>query len=194
MQFNITFRHLEASDSLKSYARERVERVNKFLDRAGEAHVVLTWERHVHHADVTVNAGSFVLRGKDKSQDMYASIDAAVEKIEKQLTRYKEKLKNHHGKKFVHHHEGALQQLRVRHNVVAFDPSQEETHENSPRVIKTNELIAKPMSVDEAVMQMDLLNNDFLVFGNRETNEMNVVYRRKDGHYGLIEASAGRAP
>jgi len=193
MQVNITFRHLEASDSLKAHARERVERVNKYLDRAGDAHVVLTWERHVHHADITVHAGSFVLRGKDKSQDMYGSIDGAMDKIERQLKRYKEKLKNHHGKKFVHHQEGVLNQVRVRHNVVAFDPAQEETQENSPRIIKTNDLIAKPMTVDEAVMQMDLLNNDFLIFTNRQTDVMNVVYRRKDGHYGLIEASAATA-
>jgi putative sigma-54 modulation protein len=80
---------------------------------------------------------------------------------------------------------------RVRHDVVEV-PGPERHGEESvgPRVIRTNELLAKAMSVDEAVMQMDLMNNDFLVFTNASTREVNVVYRRKDGHYGLIEASA----
>jgi putative sigma-54 modulation protein len=188
MQLNITFRQMETSDALKDYAREKVDRVNKYLDKAGEAHVVLSLERHLHHADITVHSGIFVLRGKEKSEDMYASIDLAVEKIEKQLKRYKDKLKNHHGKKFVHHQLGVLNDQRIRHNVVAVTPEDKAT--DLPRVIRTNDLIARPMSVDEAVMQMDLINNDFLVFTNVQSNEMNVVYRRKDGHYGLIEAGA----
>jgi putative sigma-54 modulation protein len=188
MHLNITFRHLDASDSLKDYARERVEKVNKYLDRAGEAHVVLSLERHLHHADITLQSGAFVLRGKDKSEDMYGSIDMAVEKIERQLKRYKDKLKNHHGRKFVHHQEAALNDLKVRHNVVELN--QDEPPSTSHRIVKTNDLIARAMSVDDAVMQMDLMNNDFLVFMNVQSDEMNVVYRRKDGHYGLIEAPA----
>src|SRR4051812_9436653 len=85
MQLNITFRHLDASDSLKEYAREKVERVNKLLDRPGEAHVVLSLERHLHHADITIQSGSFVLRGRETSSDMYASLDLAMDKIERQL-------------------------------------------------------------------------------------------------------------
>ncbi len=108
MQLNITFRNLDASDSLKSYAQEKVERVNKYLDRAGEAHVVLSLERHLHHADITVHSGRFVLRGKDKSSDMYASLDAAMDKIEKQLIRYKDRLKHHHGRERVHHRQDLI--------------------------------------------------------------------------------------
>src|SRR4051812_41451300 len=118
MQLNITFRNLETSDSLKDYAREKVERVNKYLDRAGEAHVVLSLERHLHHADITLHSGQFVLRGREKSEDMYASLDLAMDKIERQLRRYKEKLKHHHGREFVHHQERALAHLRVRHDVL----------------------------------------------------------------------------
>jgi putative sigma-54 modulation protein len=194
MQLNITFRHLTASDSLKEYARERVERVNKYLDRAGEAHVVLSLERHLHHADITLHSGIFVLRGKERSEDMYASIDMAMEKIERQLKRYKDKLKTHHGKKFVHHQAQALNDLRVRHNVVALATPEEPEVKTGPRVIKTNELIARAMTVDDAAMQMDLMNKDFLVFTNVQTQEMNVLYRRNDGHYGLIEAATRDVP
>jgi len=189
MQLNITFRQMDPSESLKAYAREKVERVDKYLDRAGEAHVVLSVERHLHHADITIHSGPFVLRGREKSDDMYASMDLAMDKIERQLRRYKEKLKNHHGREKVHHRQDLMN--RVRHDVVEV-PGPEKSAEESvgPRVIRTNELLAKALSVEEAVMQMDLMNNDFLVFTNATTREVNVVYRRKDGHYGLIEASA----
>lgn len=191
MQMNITFRQMDASDSLKEYAREKVERVNKYLDRAGEAHVVLSLERHLHHADITIHSGRFVLRGREKSEDMYASLDLAMDKIERQLLRYKERLKNHHGRERVHHRHELMNQVKVRHNVVEV-PNPEATEESvvGPRIIRTNELLASAMTVEEAVMQMDLMNNDFLVFTNAGTKEMNIVYRRKDGHYGLIEASA----
>jgi putative sigma-54 modulation protein len=189
MQMNITFRHLDPIDSLKNYAREKVERVNKYLDKATEAHVVLSLERHLHHADITIHSGTFLLRGKERSEDMYASIDLAMDKIERQLKRYKEKLKRHHGKDRVHHRQELVEQLKVRHRVI--EAPQPDTHaEEEHKVVKTNEFLAHPMSVEEAIMQMDLMNNDFYVFTNSTTMEMNVVYHRKDGTIGLIEASA----
>jgi len=193
MQCNITFRNFEASDSLKEYAQEKVERVKKYLDRAGEAHVVLSLERHLHHADITLHSGAFVLRGREKSEDMYASIDLAMDKIERQLRRYKEKLKNHHARNFEHHQRTALNQMRVRHDVVSMPEPENSSTGSGSRVVRTSEFLVHPMTVDDAVMQMDLMNNDFLVFTNAESQEMNVLYRRKDGHYGLIEASAARA-
>ena len=196
MQVSITFRHMDASDFLKDYAKEKVERVNRYLDRAGEAHITLSLERHLHNADIMIQSGRWVLRGREKSDDMYASIDLAMDKIERQLKRYKDKIKNHHSRKYQHHQEAAFQEMRVRHNVISLSTPEEqqaqEVQEESqtPRIVRTNEFLAQPMSVEEAVMQMDLMNNDFLVFTNNQTREMNVVYRRKDGHYGLIEAGA----
>ncbi|SEN13377.1 putative sigma-54 modulation protein [Stigmatella aurantiaca] len=210
MQMNITFRQFGTSDSLKEYAREKVDRVNRLLDRAGEAHVVLSLERHLHHADITIHSGSWVLRGREKSEDMYASIDLAMDKIERQLRRYKDKLKTHHGKERVHHRQGLVDQLArgVRHAVfdmpedqdaapaapveakapAAPAPSAEASQDESThRVLRTTHLTVKPMRVDEAVMQMNLMNNDFYVFHNVETDSMCVLYRRKDGQYGLIE-------
>src|SRR3712207_4561644 len=128
MQMNITFRQFGTSDSLKEYAREKVDRVNKLLDRAGEAHVVLSLERHLHHADITIHSGSWVLRGREKSEDMYASIDLAMDKIERQLRRYKEKLKNHHGRDRVHHRQDLVRGLKVRHQILEMpEELQEET-------------------------------------------------------------------
>ena len=187
MQITYTFRNLDSSNALKEYAKDKVERVNRYLDRASEAHVVCSLERHHHICDITIHAGAFSMRGRDKSEDFYASVDAAMEKIERQLKRYKEKLKHHKGG--AHHHLDELEHIKFKHTSFSVTPPEELTPKSEgPRVIKTNELVAKPMSVDDAVMQMDLLNNDFLVFTNSKTREVNVVYRRKDGHYGLIEA------
>ena len=212
MQMNITFRQFGTSDSLKEYAREKVDRVNKLLDRAGEAHVVLSLERHLHHADITIHSGSWVLRGREKSEDMYASIDLAMDKIERQLRRYKDKLKTHHGRERVHHRQDLVNQMsRVRHAVfempgedgefnapepqqqarpAAPPPATQDTRAekaSEPRVLRTTHLTVKQMKVEEAVMQMNLMDNDFYVFHNVETDAMSVVYRRKDGQYGLIE-------
>jgi putative sigma-54 modulation protein len=219
MQMNITFRQFGASDSLKEYAREKVDRVNRLLDRAGEAHVVLSLERHLHHADITIHSGSWVLRGREKSEDMYASIDLAMDKIERQLRRYKDKLKSHHGREKVHHRQDLINQLaRVRHAVFELPEEQQEEitpsaaslaqtvaaapppeaaakeSESSARVLRTTHLTVKQLKVEDAVMQMNLMNNDFYVFQNAETNSMCVVYRRKDGQYGLIEPHAPEAP
>lgn len=177
MQTNITFRNVEATEAIKAYARDKVERVHKYIDGASEAHVVLGVERHLHQADITVHAGHFFLRGREVCDDLYASIDLAMDKIERQLKRYKEKLKERRAQP--HHNEGSI---KVRHDVV------EVATATTPEIVRTSEFPAKPMSVDEAVMQMDLAHNDFLVFQNAESREVNVVYRRKDGNYGLIEA------
>ena len=212
MQFNITFRQFGTSDSLKEYAREKVERVNRLLDRAGEAHVVLSLERHLHHADITIHSGAWVLRGREKSDDMYASIDLAMDKIERQLRRYRDKLKTHHGKERVHHRQDLVNHLRVRHAVFEMPPDAEPLAEPTPgtavttgpkplavapadvppsaRVVRATHLAVKPLSVDDAVMQMNLMNNDFYVFHNVESDSLCIVYRRKDGEYGLIEPHA----
>ncbi len=190
MQLNITFRQLDPIDSLKNYTREKVERVNKYLDKAGEAHVVLSLERHLHHADISIHSGSFLLRGREKSEDMYASIDLAMDKIEKQLKRYKEKLKRHHGRERVHHRQETVERMKVRHHVMEGHGDVPEVQDGEQKIVRTNEFLAHPMAVEEAIMQMDLMNNDFYVFTNSTSMEMNVVYHRKDGTIGLIEASA----
>ena len=204
IQLDVTFRNIDSSEPLKDYAREKVERVTKYIDRPMEAHVVLFAERHEMHADIVIHVhqADLVLRGKAKEPDMYASIDGAVDKIERQLRRYKEKLKNHKPS-------ANGTPLKVRLGVLTPDAMLPETlvsggsaavpqpngEASAPAggqgasVIRNTEFLAKPMTVDEAIMQMDLMNNDFFVFRNAQTEDVNVVYRRKDGNIGLIEAS-----
>jgi putative sigma-54 modulation protein len=108
MQLSITFRQMDGSDFLREHARQQVERVTRYLDRAGEAHVVLSLERHLHLAEISIQSGGQVLRASEKSEDMYVSIDMAMDKIETQLRRQKEKSKNHHSREFEHHQERLL--------------------------------------------------------------------------------------
>jgi putative sigma-54 modulation protein len=185
MQVNITFRHLDPTEALKSHVKDRVEHVQRYIDRPSEAHAVLHVENLDHHAEITVKAGRFLLRGTAKSQDMYASIDAATDKIERQLKKHKEKLYNH---KTNGHGAAERKPLDVRHDVLDI---LEHPDRPSHRVVKSTAFQAKEMSVDEAILQLDLLDSSFYVFQNAKDGSINVVFKRDDGNYGLVEAKAG---
>ena len=181
MQVNITFRNMFATDALRNHVQEKLSKVvDKYLDKVTEVHVTLSLERYLHHADINLHAGHFHVRGKDKSEDMYASIDMAIDKIETQLKKHKDRLKSHRP---AHIH--ANGPVRVRYEVFSANAKDEEMG-LQPEVLRSDEFLAKPMSVEEALMQMDLLNNDFLVFTRPESSDVNVIYRRKDGNFGLI--------
>ena len=193
MQVNFTFRHFEPSDAIKSFARDKVEHLRKYLDNAGEASIVLSIEKHLHHAEILVHSGPFFLRGREKTDDMYASIGAAIDKIETQIKRYKGRMRQY--KPAGHHGRDAV---RVRQRIIEAESAaveaglEESVAEATPsKVVDTKELVAKRMTVDEAVLQLELIENDFLVFTNEETGHVAVMYRRKDqGSYGLIDARA----
>lgn len=181
MQITTTFRHMEPSDALKSYAEEKLERVRKYIDEPIVAQVFLTVEKIRHTAEVTITAKGITMKAAEETNDMYAALDVVVDKIERQLRRYKERIKEHKPA-----NEGRERQIRK--SVVAAESIEQRTE---PVVIKTKTFSIKPMSVEEAVMQMDLLHKDFLVFTDAGTENINVIYRRKDGNFGLIEPARG---
>lgn len=177
MQVAVTFRHMESSDPVRGYLEEKLARVKKYIDEPIDAQASLSVEKKIRHrAEVILVAKGITIKGSEETNDMYAAIDAVVDKIERQLKRYKEKIKKHKplsGK-----------DRQVQKTVVAA-ASIDEGHPE-PVIIETQQFSVKPMSVEEAVMQMDLLHKDFLVFTDDSTEDINVVYRRKDGNYGLI--------
>ncbi|HSM91853.1 MAG TPA: ribosome-associated translation inhibitor RaiA [Anaeromyxobacteraceae bacterium] len=178
MQVNITFRHLEPTEALKTHVRGRVEHVQRYIDRPTEAHAVLHVENLHHHAEITVKTGRYLLRGTAKSQDMYASIDAAADKIERQLKKHKERIQDHKTAA------RELEPIDIRHDVLdVVEPGKV-----ASRVVKSEKFQARPMSVDEAVVQLELLDAKFFVFQNAEDGAINVVFKREDGNLGLIEA------
>lgn len=194
MQVSVTFRHMDPTQALKDFACEKVARIEKYIHTPMDATVVLSTERYMHKADITIKAHGFMMRGQEKSEDMYSSIDGAVDKIERQVRKYRKKITDHKPR------EG--QRMKVRLNYI--EPLEEtiEGHEHDengppkidamspPAIAKTQELDAHPLSVNEAIMQMDLMHNNFLVFVNADTNEVNVLYRREDEGLGLIETHA----
>ena len=177
MQITVTFRHMEPSDALKSYAEEKLERVKKYIDEPVVVQVFLTVEKIRHMAEVTINAKGITIKAAEETNDMYASIDAVSDKIERQLRRFKERIK-------AHKPAADVRERQVQKSIVEAQSIEEGSKE--PVIIKTKSFSMKPMSVEEAVMQMELLHKDFLVYTESSTETINVVYRRKDGNYGLI--------
>src|SRR4051812_37389743 len=189
MQLSVTFRHMDSTDALRDYAKEKVERIRKYFPDPIKAHVVLVCDRGYNHtADVMITLhNGLVIKGVETTEDMYSSIDLVMAKIERQVRRYKEKIRSHKGA------EGLHGQREITHSVLA-EPAEESAagtngHAQAPepQIMKKSKFFAKPLTPNEAVMQMNLLNNDFLVFTNAASHEVNVVYRRGDGTYGLIE-------
>jgi putative sigma-54 modulation protein len=167
------------TDPLKAYAEKKLQKLTKYFHNIKEAEVTQSIQRNWHIVEVLVEGDGIFLRGEERSGDMYASIDAVVEKLEKQLERFKGKLTAH---------PRPADMVGEGGTEISLDElSEEEAEEGLPTVVKTKRFAIKPMSPDEAAMQMELLNHDFFVFLNSETEQVNVLYRRKDGNYGLIE-------
>lgn len=182
MKCTVTFRHMKPSDALRGFAEERVAKVAKLIDRSVEAQVTLSVEKHRQVAHVELVAdGSALLRGIDRSEDLYASIDAAVERIARQVKRYRGKIKDHRSSS------AAGRELPYKVLDVGPDDAEES---KTPQIVRQETIIARMMSVEDAVMQMDLLDTEFLVFTHAESHQVNVVYRLPDGQFGLIEAHA----
>lgn len=183
MKCNVSFRHMKTSDPIREYAEEKIDKISRLIERGGEAQVTLSVEKHLHHAQIElVTEGSLRIRGADSSEDMYASIDSAVERIARQVKRYRSKIRNHRGSSSIGR--------ELAHQVLAIPGEAEKQQVVSPEIVRQETIVAREMSVDDAVMQMDLLDTDFLVFTNAVSRHVNVVYRLPDGRYGLIEAHA----
>jgi len=195
MQVNVTFRHIDATDALHQYADAKVKRLaEKYFHRPIDAHVILSVVKRRHRAEIVLNADRHTLASKEETADLYSAIDLAVEKLEHQARKLAGKLKSlKHAlpsprKRAVPQPvEPVATSPALRVDVIRADSF---SRRNGPEIIKSTSLPVKPMSVEEAVMQMDLMSNEFLVFRNAADASLCVVYRRKDGNYGLIAPEA----
>jgi len=178
MQVTTTFRHMEQSEALKTYAEEKLERMAKYIDSPINVQVYFAVEKKIRHiVEIVITAKGINTKASEATNDMYAAVDAVIDKIERQLKRYKEKIK-------AHKPNGDERGRQISKKIFHADSIESSSE---PLVIRTRTETAKPMSVDEAVMQMDLLHKDFIVFTDAVNNELSVLYRRKDGNFGLIE-------
>ena len=180
MRIEVKGRNLQVTDELREIVARRFEKVDKQVSELATLEVELSEEKNpsisaCHIAEATIWTKGPTLRAKERSSDMRASIDLLTDKLERQVTRYREKRRRRHRE-----HDG--------HGVDAHGPTATD-EEGGPVIVKTKQFSVKPMSAEEAALQLELVGHDFFVFRNAETDTINVVYRRRDGDYGLIEPS-----
>jgi putative sigma-54 modulation protein len=174
MQTSVTFKNLDPSENLKAYVGEKLDRFDKYLYNPAEANVVLSVEKFRHMAEINIIGDRLNIYGKEVTDDMYSAIDIALDKLEKQIKKNKQKIRQHRGGQKSNTTENIGEERPFGENEAAHDI-----------IVKNIEY--KPMDVEEAVMQMGLVNDNFLVFTDARSNQVNVLYRRKDGNYGLIQ-------
>lgn len=183
MEFQFVGENMDLSDTLKGYARKRVSKLEKFFpereDQVIRTRVKLRVEGERQIADIQVNGNGEFFEGTASSPDMYASIDLSVDKLGRQLRKYHEQMTNHRKK-----NNTRRARREIASKIVEMGKDEEEPE---PRIIRRQTFTVKPMSTDEAVLQLESLDYDFLVFTNQVTSEVNVLYEREDGNYGLIE-------
>jgi putative sigma-54 modulation protein len=167
MQLIITGRHFDVTEAIKEHIKDKVVKFEKYLKKIIEVHIILSIEHERQLAEIILSGSDIKLLGKAESGDMYTSIDEAAAKIEHQLRDHKEKMK-HHKRKPIKEDEQLLEQEEV------------------PLVIEDKRDFDKPMSPEEAVLELDLQGLEFLVFKDSNDNKKKVIYRRRDNNYGLI--------
>jgi putative sigma-54 modulation protein len=181
--YKLIGRNLEITDAIRDYVEKKLSRLDRYQNGELMAKVVLSLAGSPHvekraKAEIQLDLPGGLLRVEEEDQDLYAAIDRMVDRLETQLKRYKER-------RFVgrrHSYQGPPSP-EVRDMEALRKPEEEE----GPRIVRVKRFEMKPMDPEEAVFQMEALGHDFFVFRNAKTDEINVVYRRKDGNYGLIE-------
>jgi putative sigma-54 modulation protein len=180
MKFGIRGEHLEVTEALKDYVEKKLSRLERYFDAplSSEVHVTLSVIKGLQTVEVTIPLAGAILRAEDKNSDMYASIDLVVDKLERQIR----KLKTKANRKI--RQEGGKRDLFRVEPLAAPDYSDED---DDFELVRTKQFTLKPMDVEEAILQMNMVGHNFFVFSNMDTFQVNVVYVRNDGKYGLIE-------
>jgi putative sigma-54 modulation protein len=183
MNIAITGRHMETSDALRAYIKTALSKVETHFDKISEATVVLDVQKHRHIAEINLHANGIRINGRESTQDMYASVDAVISKLEKQIRKFKERIIRHKPR-------ASIKDQSYDYAVIAMDQTPVENQAEPAwhhKVVMREKVPMNPMSMDEAVMQLELVDDPFLVFTNAETSQLNVLYARDDETYGLIE-------
>jgi putative sigma-54 modulation protein len=179
-------RNVDLTDTLTSYAEEKIGRISKYLSDGATCDVELWSEKNPSISanqvcEVTVHTKGPVIRAREASPDMYASIDLVAAKLERQVKKYRGRMHQRHA---LGHREAVINLgLRPLEDTERHD----DDAEPGPRIVKTKQFLVKPMTPEEAALQLELVGHDFFVFTNSESQETAVVYKRRDGDYGLIE-------
>ncbi|MBL6946934.1 MAG: ribosome-associated translation inhibitor RaiA [Rhodospirillales bacterium] len=189
MEITVKGKNINVGDSLRSHVEENLDSdVKKYFDRALHATVIFSREAHLFRADVTVHAGrGMTMQGKGSADEIHAAFDGALDRITKQLRRYKRRLRDHHKGR------GSEETLSAQQYVLAPESDDQEiTSDAQPAIIAEMEAVIDTITVSEAVMHMDLADSPVVMFRNRAHGGLNVVYRRPDGNIGWIDPRGTR--
>ena len=172
MRIVVSGKNMDVTNALKERVEKKLSKFDRFFGPNSEAHATLSVEKNRHIIEVMIPFHGSLIRGEEATEDMYTSIDNVVEKIEKQMSKQKTRLERKH-----------------KDHGIDFAAWNEDFKDDEPEkmIVKSKKFAYKPMPAEEAVLQMELLGHSFFVFENADTEEVNVVYKRKDGHYGIIE-------
>lgn len=175
MNINVTFRHRDSDEKLRDYVEQKIMRLGKYFHRPTESSVVFSSEKFRHRAEITIMADQSKFTGRETAQDAMSAFDLCLDKVEIQARRYRDRMKRHRG----------------REDAPAAPLSDEASEDygsgTQPEIIRSDRYVPKPISMEDAVLLMKDNNDEFLVFRNADTEKVNVLYRRKDGNFGLIE-------
>ena len=179
MQISVTFRNTGSEDWFKDYVTERLKKLQKYMDRPVEAHVVLSVEKFRNVAEVNFITKGVNINSKEEAKDMQFAVDNAIDKLERQIKKHKEKIRGY--KTNTARNEGLMA-------AAAFEESEEEPVRM--KIVETRKIVVRPMSLEEAVMEMEESRNRFVIYRDSQSENIHVIYRRDDGHYALIEANS----
>ena len=172
MNINIRGDKIEVTDSIKKYIKEKLARLDRYFEDSSkiDSHVLVRARNGEQVIEVTIPTSRYTLRAEEKNSDLYAAIDLVIDVLERQIRKNKTK----------------LNKRREINQDFAFIPEEEEEYEDENTIVKRKTVSAKPMSEEEAILQMELLDHDFFMFKNEDEDCFSVLYRRKDGNYGII--------
>jgi len=175
MRISITGKNIEVSEYLRDLINKKVGKLERYFPKDTEIQVTMAVERNRHIVEVTIPYENIIIRGEEVTGDMYASIDNVLDKLEKQIFKHRTRL------------ERDLKAGAFKYDTPLYGDAYEETEEEGPRIVRVKRFAIKPMNEEEAMLQMALLGHSFYVFENADTGDINVLYARRDGNYGLIE-------
>jgi ribosomal subunit interface protein len=198
MQITVSGKGIDVGQALTQHVEARLqEGISKYLDRVTQVQVVFSREKHLHRAHISLNLGThehWIVTATGDAADVYAAFDQSAERVEKQLRRYKRRLKNHHKLKTADASQ-ALEALSARYYVLQNDHEEEASeHEDAPLIVAEQTAAVESLSVSDAVMRLNLSGANAMLFFNSRHGGVNMVYRREDGHIGWVDPEAQAAP
>jgi putative sigma-54 modulation protein len=177
MKISVTFRNGEGENWQKDYAEERIVKLKRYLDMPAEAHIILSTEKFRSFAEINLSANGWNVNAKEEAKDMHLAIDSCIEKIEKQLKKQKDKVREHKPRS-------------IRHAEGKIGEGEEEEESATSTIVETRKIVLKHMSLDEAIMELEGSKSRFIIYRDSFSEKVSVIYCRDDGNYTLIETNS----